>query len=358
MNDFSEFAKTLGWYSRRKLFLAGTLFDTGKSMVVTVLKARRGTYQKPFLHVGMVFLVAVAVLSAPVLIDQYPMTAAANGSSGYAMSAVLSATDDVSDVNLQTQISDKPRRDILEYNVKSGDTLSSIAKEYGVDVDSIIYLNDFGTEKVLRPGDVVKIPPVSGVVVTVKSGDTINSLAKKYGLLSAQPIVDWPYNSFVDDEKFTLAAGQALVIPGGRAPEVVQYAPTQVVHTPNTVFQPGSGQFMWPVQGIITQYFSSYHPALDIAGSQGDSVAAADAGRVITVAWMSNGYGNYVVVDHGNGFHTLYAHLVKVLVSVGDDLGRGQVLGLRGTTGRSTGPHLHFEIRYHNRQVNPLLYLK
>lgn len=350
-SDFGEFAKTLSWYSRRKLLLAGMVFDTGKSMIVTVLKAHRGTYQKPFLHVGMVFLMATAVLSAPVIVNQYPMTATAASSTG-AMTAVLSASTDITSVDVQTIESEKPRRDVEDYTVVSGDTLSSIAKKYGVDTDSIAYLNDFEDNKILLPGDVVKIPPVSGIIVTVKSGDTIESLAKKYGLPSSQPIVDWPYNSFVNDETFSLAAGQQLVIPGGKPPTVAPVA-LRSVSTP-TLFAHGSGQFIWPVSGVITQYFSWYHPALDIAGPQGDPVSAADSGRVVTVDWMPGGYGNYVIIDHGNGYRTLYAHLFKVLTSVGENLSRGQELGLRGTTGRSTGPHTHFEIFHNGVRINPL----
>jgi len=195
-------------------------------------------------------------------------------------------------------------------------------------------------------------------VVEVKSGDTIYSLAKKYGLPSAQPIVDWPYNSFVDDEKFSLAAGQILAIPGGRAPAVVQVAPQIARKTPSQgIFSPGSGQFGWPVQGIITQYFAWYHSGLDIAGPIGTAVTAADSGRVVTVLYENYGYGYHVIVDHGNGYSSLYGHLSRIDVGEGQNVSRGQVLGLRGSTGRSTGPHLHFEIMQNGAKINPLGFL-
>lgn len=357
MNDFAEFAKAISWYSRRKLYLAGMLFDTGKSIVVTVLKARRGTYQKPFLHVGMVFLVVTAILSAPVIVDQYPMTVKANNKTSYDMPAVLSAsTEDLNNIDLQTKESEKPRRDVIEYTVKPGDNLSSIAKAYGVDAESIAYLNDFGVGKLLKPDDVIKIPPVSGIIVTVKSGDTITSLAKKYGLPSAQPIVDWPYNSFVNDETFSLAAGQTLVIPGGKPPYEAP-AVVRSVSSP-TLFAGGTGQFIWPTGGIITQYFSWYHGGDDIANSLGTSIVAADAGRVITVLYQNHDYGYHVVIDHGNGFRTLYGHLSRIDVSEGQNVGRGERIGLMGSTGRSTGSHLHFEIYNNGTRVNPLSYLK
>ena len=247
--------------------------------------------------------------------------------------------------------------------MQGGDTLSSIAKKFSrkddpMDVESIAYLNNFSESKILKPGDVIKIPPTAGVVVEVKSGDTIYSLAKKYGLPSAQPIVDWPYNSFVDDEKFSLASGQTLTIPGGRAPAVVQVAPQAVRKVPNQgIFSPGNGQFSWPIQGLITQYFSWYHSGLDIAGPVGTPITAADSGRVVSVLYENYGYGYHVIVDHGNGYQTLYGHMSRIDVAQGQNVSRGTTLGLRGSTGRSTGPHLHFEVIQNGAKVNPLGFL-
>ncbi len=356
MEDIGEFAKTIDWYTRRKLTLAGTLFDTGKSLVVTVLKARRGTYQKPFLHVGMIFLMATAILSAPVIVNQYPMTASATGNNNSQVINVLSATTDIASVEFQTLESEKPRRDIIENLVISGDTLSSIAKKYGVDADSIAYLNDFGLGKILRPGDIIKIPPVSGIIVKVKSGETITSLAKKYGLPSAQPIVDWPYNSFVNDETFSLAVGQTIVIPGGKPPSVAPVV-LRSVSSPN-LFAGGTGRFIWPTSGIITQYFAWYHQGDDIAAGTGTPIAAADAGRVVTVLYDNHDYGYHIIIDHGNGYRTLYGHLSRIDVSEGQNVGRGERVGLMGSTGRSTGSHLHFEIYQNGNRINPLGLLK
>jgi LysM repeat protein len=193
--------------------------EGAKGLVVDVLKARRGTYQKPFLHVGMVFLTVAAVVWGPLIVSQYPMAANAQAvTSSTSPSAVLNNVADISNIDTSTTESVKPRRDVEDYQVKSGDTLSTIAKQFDVDTDSINYLNDFPEERILKPGEIIKIPPVSGVIVKVKSGDTIASLAKKYGIPSPQPIVDWPYNEFANDETFALSAGQTLVIPGGKAP--------------------------------------------------------------------------------------------------------------------------------------------
>lgn len=348
--DLSEFGKSLAWYANRKFLVAGQYFETAKSMVVTVLKMRRGTYQKSFLHVGMVMLTVTAVISAPIIVNQYPTNA--TGSVLSAVTPVISV--DTSDT--QTTESAKPRRDVEEYTVKMGDTISSIAKAYGVDTDSINYLNDFPGNKILKPGDVIKIPPVSGIIVTVKKGDTIATLAKKYGLPSPQPIVDWPYNSFANDETFALTAGQTLVIPGGKPPAIIPIAP-RIVSTPG-IFAGGTGQFAWPTSGVITQYYSWYHSADDIAAPIGTQIIAADTGRVVSVQYLNYGYGYHVIIDHGNGYKTLYGHMSRIDVAEGQNVNRGQQIGLMGSTGRSTGSHLHFEILNGNARVNPLSLLK
>ncbi|MCL5432384.1 MAG: M23 family metallopeptidase [Patescibacteria group bacterium] len=364
MQDLSEFGRTLLWYGQRKLAVAGMVFETGKGLVVEVLKARRGTYQKPFLHVGMIFLTATAMLSAPIIVNSYPTSASSSLiSSQTPPSAVLNAATDATNVDTVTIESEKPRRDVVDYIVQPGDTLSSIAKKYSgtnnpMDVDSIAYLNNIADTATLRPGDTIKIPPVAGVIVTVKSGDTIDSLAKKYGLASAQPIVDWPYNTFVNDETFSLAAGQTIVIPSGKPPAA---APAPVFSTPSvSLFAQGSGVLAWPTQGIITQYFSWYHNGVDIANNIGTPVYAADSGIVESVIIEEHDYGHHIIINHGNGLRTLYGHLSEIWVSVGQSVVRGQQIGRMGSTGRSTGPHLHFTV-YSGPGIaalNPLTLLK
>jgi len=367
ISDASEYSRTLVWYAGRKVGVAGSHFEGAKGIVVGVLKARRGTYQKPFLHVGMVFLVVLAVSGGSVLVNRYPSKALAQSGTGEEGQTAAPESVDITNIDTVTQESDKPRRDVITYTVEGGDTLSSIARKFsneklGINLDaaSIAYLNGFSVGKVLAVGDKIKIPPVSGVIIKVKSGDTIYSLAKKYGLPSPQPIVDWPYNNFVDDEKFSLAAGQELVIPGGKPPEE---RPAPVQNTPkSSLFGApaggGSGQFAWPIGGAITQYFAWYHTGVDIAGPGGSAVTVADGGRVVSVLYQNYGYGYHVIVDHGNSYTTLYGHLSRIDVAVGENVSRGQQLGLRGSTGRSTGPHLHFEIRKNGAFQNPLSYLR
>ncbi len=353
--EIAECLRFIGWYATKKGRILGSLFDAGKGRLVAKLIVRRGAYQRPFLHLGMVSLLVLAMVLAPILYNRYP-TKATGGSETASPSEVLN-TVTAATISTTTIESEKPRRDVEEYEVRGGDTLSAIAKKFGVDVDSIKYLNSDISINNLHPGDKIKIPPVSGVILKVKSGDTIYSLAKKYGLPSSQPIIDWPYNNFVDDEKFTLAAGQDLVIPGGVPPEVA--APPPVRSTPSVgLFAHGSGTLVWPTNGIITQYFSWYHNGTDIANGIGTPVRAADAGRVVTVLYDNHDYGYHVIIDHGNGLRTLYGHLSQIFVNIGDNLGRGEILGKMGSTGRSTGPHLHFTVYSGGSAVNPLLFLK
>src|SRR5690606_9648678 len=166
----------------------------------------------------------------------------------------------------------------------------------------------------------------------------------------------------VDDEKFTIAVGQTVVIPGGVKPEEKSAAPRTAVAqvlTRDAGAVSATGSFVWPASGRITQGFFFYHRAIDIANKSGGPVLAADSGTVITAGWPDNsGYGNRVLIDHGNGFVTLYAHLSRIQVQVGQTVNRGDILGQMGSTGRSTGTHLHFEIRRGGGLDNPLNYLK
>ena len=189
--------------------------------------------------------------------------------------------------------------------------------------------------------------------------ETIYSLAKKYQA-NAQAVVDWPYNSFANDETFALAVGQELMIPDGVKPkEVPIVLPRYYAQAPAAGTVTGTGQFAWPTSGNITQTFKWYHQAIDIANRAAPDILAADAGSVIVVGWPAPwDYGNRVIIDHGNGFVTWYAHLSQIYVSAGQTVGRGQALGRMGSTGRSTGTHLHFEIHKDGVKQDPLAYLK
>jgi murein DD-endopeptidase MepM/ murein hydrolase activator NlpD len=164
----------------------------------------------------------------------------------------------------------------------------------------------------------------------------------------------------LNDETFELATGQFLVVPGGVMPNApVATRPVAVVITPDAGAVSGSGNFVWPAAGRITQGYSFYHKAFDIANGGGGPILAADSGTVVIAGWVDNsGYGNRVMIDHGNGYVTLYGHMSVVQVRPGQRVNRGDVLGQMGSTGRSTGTHLHFEIRSGGGLLNPGNFLK
>jgi len=202
--------------------------------------------------------------------------------------------------------------------------------------------------------------PMTGIRYKVKRGETIYSIAKKYST-NAQNIIDYPFNTFSNDETFSLLAGQELIIPDGVKPkekviDESSYAVRTVAAIPGVV---GEGNFMWPTTGKISQRYSWYHKAVDIANKDRPGIVAAQSGTVVTSGW-GGGYGNYIVIDHGNGYKTLYAHMANGSISIvlGQKVNKGQKLGVMGSTGRSTGVHLHFEIIGPSGKLNPLAVLK
>lgn len=349
--DFLSFIKCLHIYTQKKTNLYATRFETVKDYLVGMLMSRRGIYTRPFLHLSLAVLIAAGLISAPIIGSNYPGTSAAELTNFTPPSAVLGALTTATD-QTSTIISDKPRDQVIIYKVQKGDTLGAIADKFGISVDTIKWANDLTGDR-LSLNQELKIPPVTGIVYKVKAGDTIYNLAKTYKT-DAQKIVNFPFNDFADLDTFALNIGQTLIIPDGVMPEARPIAPT----VPVTQIAGGSGQFAWPVGGMITQYPVWYHLALDIANSAAPGIAAAGDGTVILVDYMRYGYGNYVEIDHGGGLVTLYGHLQEVYVSMGQGVSRGQIIGKMGATGRSTGIHLHFEVRRNGVAVNPLSFLK
>lgn len=342
-----------GWriYLEKKLRRFGLAFERNKELLVDLLLARRGSYQRPFLHFSLGVLFMVGVVSAPILANSYPGTYAGNLEDITSPSAVVTSLDDPAAYGIQTTISEKPRDQVITYAVAGGDTLSTIAQKFGVSVDTIKWASDLKRDS-LSIGQELKIPPVSGIIHKVKEGDTVQSIAKKYKTES-QKIVNFPFNDFADLDTFALNVGQTLVVPDGVQPE----APRLAGLLPPAVAG-GTGQLLWPAGGLITQYPVWYHNALDIANPAAPGIAAGDSGTVSLVEYLRYGYGFYAVVDHGNGLSTLYAHMSEIYVKPGDSVRRGQILGRMGSTGRSTGLHLHFEVRKNGMIVNPLPFLK
>ncbi|MBI3954881.1 M23 family metallopeptidase [Candidatus Gottesmanbacteria bacterium] len=350
--EVADWIRFLYYYTRKKLIIFGGYFEKTKDFIVDLLLIKRGRYSKHFLNISFIFLVAGAVIGGPVIADNFPTVRTA-GITYDTTESSESATLTMEDLSTTTVISDKPRFDIIDYEVVKGDTLALIADKFGISVDTIKWVNSLKTEK-LMPAQILKIPPVTGMVHKAKPGDTVYSIAKKYKA-EAQNIVNFPANDFADLDTFSLNVGQIVFVPDGVMPEaapIFQKAPV-----PQFIAGVG-GKFIWPTQGLITQNPVSYHMAVDIANASAPPVAAGDAGVVSFANCQRYGYGCHVIIKHPDGYETLYAHLSAYYVSVGDKVGRGQVIGKMGSTGRSTGTHLHFEVRRNGVLLNPLSFLK
>ncbi len=360
------------YFVRNYLSPKFAIFESFKSVVVGKMYQQRGKNAQLIVNVAVLTVMIIGVALGPSLVvnDSQTQAVLASGfrgnfafaqeSIGGESSLVLGlSTDTQMSVDPLTQVSEKPRADIFEYTVENGDTLAGIAKKFGVDTDSILWLNKGVNEKKLKPSTILKIPPVTGVIHTVKGGETIYSIATRYKV-SAQAIVDFPFNEFTNDETFALAIGQQLIVPDGEMPmEVVSSPRGNLAMTPNAGAVSATGNWIWPAQGSITQNFRAWHKGLDIANHSGGNILAADSGTIIHAGWVNSGYGNMIMINHGNGYITLYGHMLSNLrVQVGQTVKRGDVIGSMGSTGRSTGTHLHFEVRTTSGNRDPLGVLK
>lgn len=263
----------------------------------------------------------------------------------------------------------RPRRirtDVQTYVVQSGDTVSTIAAEFGLLQNTLLWANNMTTRSVIRPGQQLKILPVDGVMYSVKKGDTLSKLAKNFSVSEADITT---YNKLEDEAP--LSVSQDLIIPGGR-PQAAP-VPTQIARaTPAPIIEvikdalgrPGSSpdstsiSMIWPTSGkVITQYWGWKHTGVDIDGHYDSPIYASESG-VVEVSGWGRGYGIQAVLNHENGYKTRYAHMSKIFVSSGDRVTKGDVIGMVGTTGNSTGTHLHFEIYLNGARKNPLLYVR
>jgi len=233
-------------------------------------------------------------------------------------------------------------RPISAYQAKPGDTIVTIAVKAGISIDTVLQLNQLSSTS-LTPGQRLLIPPVDGTLVPIDSNQSLSALAQTFRV---DPEVLREVNGLHPADKLP----DNLFIPAVNTDQIAP-APAVAPGDPSTGRE-RVVRFRWPTQGTITQYFWQYHPGLDIANEVGTPEVAADGGKVVWAGWGD--YGIYVEIDHGNGFQTIYAHMSKVLVSNGQTVTKGQLIGLMGATGRATGPHLHFEIRYQGVPQNPL----
>jgi len=247
---------------------------------------------------------------------------------------------------------------ITTYVVEAGDSLWSIANAQNLEVDTLVGSNVFRDSSLLRPGMVLRIPNQDGIFYTFRSGDKIDDVARRFRVP-----VDRIRQVNPTADLHSLKVGNEIFLPGAR-PEVVSTARRQ----PTTTTTVSSGRnYRWPVMGRISSPFgwrrhpvtrrNDFHTGLDIRAARGTVIRAARDGRVAYAGWMG-AYGKVVVIEHADGKSTLYAHCSSILVKQGDRVTTGQNIARVGSTGRTTGPHLHFEIRNGNRPVNPLQFLR
>ncbi|MBU0648663.1 M23 family metallopeptidase, partial [Patescibacteria group bacterium] len=254
------------------------------------------------------------------------------------------------------------RTKIEEYAVESGDTLNSIAEKFSLSLSTLLWANDLSSSSYIHPGDKLAILPVSGVLHTVSKGETVAGIAKKYSA-DAEKMVE--FNKLADAGSIMI--GDKLVVPGGKKPQPVKTttssytAPVSSIFSSNPPASSSSGartRLLWPTPGhVITQYYHWGHSGLDIDGDYSSPLYAAEAGTVEYAGW-NGGYGIMVQINHGGGMVTRYGHASKLFVKKGDYVSRGQTIAMMGTTGWSTGTHLHFEVIIGGVKYNPLSYIR
>ena len=232
--------------------------------------------------------------------------------------------------------------EIRVYTVRPGDALSQVAEMFGVTANTIMWANDISKSTGIQPGDTLVILPIAGVRHIVKSGDTISTIASKYEG-DADEILSYNQLASASDIKI----GDTLIIPGGELHSAVVKTPAKGTKKGNGGSSSGGAGFSHPAPGSVkTQGIHGYN-AVDLAGSMGSAIRAAAAGEVIVAksSGWNGGYGNYIVIKHNNGTQTLYSHLSSLNVGVGSYVEQGETIGGMGNTGKSTGTHLHFEVR-------------
>lgn len=235
-------------------------------------------------------------------------------------------------------------REVKTYTVKSGDTLEGIAISHNINSDTLVWANGLSSDSVIKPGQVLTVLPINGVRVKINSGDNIEAVAKKYSADVKEIIT---YNSLPADG--TLPAGSYIILPGGEiaAPPVPVAPPKKNVYTAPKFAQnqTSAGWLIMPASGINWGRLHG-NGGVDIASQCGTPIYAAAAGEISLadgVGW-NGGYGKYIRIKHGSGLETLYGHLSVISVEVGQGVAQGQLIGYMGTTGRSTGCHVHFEV--------------
>jgi murein DD-endopeptidase MepM/ murein hydrolase activator NlpD len=282
--------------------------------------------------------------------------------------------------NLNTIIPSRPRTDVITYTVQTGDTLFSIADNYGLKPETVLWgnfevLND--NPHLLKPKQVLNILPVDGTYYQWHEGDTLSGVASFFKV-DPQNIINYPGNALDLTQTTEGDAGIApdtwIIIPGGKRaikdwgpPAITRQNPASARYygegSCGSVYEGayGTGTFVWPTTDHTISgyaYDPGVHPAIDIGGQEGNPIYATDSGVIVYAGWSDYGYGLLIVIDHGNGWQSAYAHLSAVAVTCGQSVYQGGYIGALGTTGNSSGPHLHFELVINGAKVNPLDYVQ
>ena len=329
----------------------------------------------------------------PAQAEDYPQQAAApsaspSSASGLpqvvvpaAKTAVLGAAGIQRLALLHTSLPDRPRFEVTRYTVQAGDTIFGIADKFGLSPSSILWgnLNTLADNpELIQPGQVLNILPEDGIYYQWHAGDGLNGVARGYGV-TPDDIINYPgnhldSNTIGDYSHPNIAVGTWLIIPGGFRNFITWSAPTISRFNPGSAHLYGPGACSKPTDGAVgtgtftfptvDHWLSGYdytpaanHPAVDFGGAMGNAIYAADNGVIVYAGWNDWGYGNVTVIDHGNGYQTLYGHQSRILVQCGQSVYKGQLIGNMGSTGNSSGPHLHFEMWYNGSHVNPHDYL-
>lgn len=277
---------------------------------------------------------------------------------------------------LDTQVKERGRVTIDKYTVVKGDTVFGIAAKFNVKPDTILWGNAELAENInlLKPGKELNILPIDGALRVVQSGDTLEKIAKVFHG-NVDEIIAFAGND-LDPSDPQIKVGQSIVIPGGWRETVTWSLPVVSRTTSsgrgrssepgacngNYSGPTGSYTFVWPANNRYLSgwdYNPNTHPGLDIAAGLGAPIYASDNGVVVFSGWSNYGYGQLMIIDHGNGWQTAYAHLSQINLGCGAGIYQGQLIGLSGSTGNSSGPHLHFEMRNDTYgRVNPWDFLR
>lgn len=301
------------------------------------------------------------------------------GGSALIEQAVANAFDGIPRLaQVHTTIPSRPRQEVEKYTVVEGDTIFGISERFALKPETVLWANYMvllDDPHALQPGQELNILPTDGTYHEWQQGEGLNGISSYYGV-KPEDIINYPANNLDaatigDFANPNISPGTWLVVPGGRREFVSWSAPLGVTRenpASARVLGPGAcdpvsggavgfGAFIWPANKHYLSGFdyspNANHWGLDLAGNTGEGVYATDAGVVVYAGWNNYGYGNMIMVDHGNNFQSLYAHLSAINVGCGQSVGQGDVIGAIGNTGRSSGSHLHFEIRAISSYVNP-----